>query len=115
LSRKLFTSVTALPGFSFQQAIETSALDGKTTQRDRVSARFAFSLAFGYNTEKFYCGLVSNAESKSYGSELDVNFQKVGLQFVYRFDTSNWKFMKGVDKLMHPRFLRFALGDRPQR
>lgn len=38
--------------------------------------RFAFSLAFGYNTEKFYCGLISNAESKSYGSELDVNFSK---------------------------------------
>ncbi len=115
LSRRFFTSVTALPGFSYQQAIETSALDGKTTQRNRISARFAFSLAFGYNTEKFYCGLISNAESKSYGSELDVNFQKVGLQFVYRFDTSSWKFMKGVDKLMHPRFLRFALGEKPRR
>jgi len=115
LSKELFTSVTVVPGVSFQRVVEDFGSDELIKTNNRISSQILFNFNFGYNTEKFYCGLTSNFECKNYGSEMAVNYEKGGIVFLYRIDTSNWKFMKGVDKLMHPRFLRFAVGDRSQR
>jgi hypothetical protein len=115
LPKNNFVALTLLPGLSFQHVIEQSSIDESVKKYNLLSPQAIINFSIGHNTEKYYWALSANYESKNTGSDVSLELEKVGITFVYRMDTANWKFMKGVDKVMHPRFLKFVMANPPKR
>ncbi|HCT30582.1 MAG TPA: hypothetical protein DIW31_07570 [Bacteroidales bacterium] len=116
--RKNFIAFTLYPGISLQGVTQYSSLDGSKKEFSTLAMRNIVRVSIGRNGDKFYWGLNSYVESstvKRNDSQIFLNSGHVELFLGYRLNTSNWRFMKGVDRLLHPRFLRFATGEPPQR
>ena len=118
LWRKYYISFTLLPGLSFQNVVQQSSIDNTVKEFNALSMRNITRFSLGKNGDKFYWGLSAYVEStflKHNSSQLALNSGHTEIFLGYRLDTSNWRFMKGVDRVMHPRFLRFITGKPPVR
>lgn len=116
--KKNFVAFTFLPGFAFQKTIQYSSVDGEEKIYKTISPRTILRLALGRNGDKYYSGISAYLESSSFeklNSKLLLTSGHIEIFFGYRINTGNWKFMKKVDQLIHPQFLRFAIGDPPKR
>jgi len=118
LWKKNFISFTLLPGLSLQNETQWSSTDGSKKEYNTIALRTITRLSLGRNGDKYYWGLSVYGETstvKHEKSELSLNSGHVEFFLGYRLDTSNWKFMKRVDRFMHPRFMRFLTGNPPDR
>ena len=118
IRKKWFVSFTFLPGLSQQKVVQTSSIDSTTTEYNSLSLRNISRFSIGYNAEHYYWGIQSYVESSlvQHGkSQLFLNSGYTNVFFGYRLDTTNWRFMKKVDRILHPRFMRFITGDPPIR
>jgi hypothetical protein len=118
IRKKNFISFTFLPGLSLQKVTQYSSLDGSVKEFNTLALRNIIRFSIGRNGDKYYWGLATYVESstvKQVDSQLFLNSGHAELFFGYRLDSSNWKFMKKVDRVMHPRFLRFVTGEPPER
>jgi len=118
IRKKNFISFTILPGLSIQNVTQMSSIDGTVSDYKTLSLRTISRFSIGRNGDKYYWGLATYVESsfiKQLESQLTLNSGHAELFFGYRLDTSSWRFMKKVDKVMHPRFLRFLTGNPPGR
>lgn len=116
--KKNFIAFTFLPGVSIQKVTQYSSIDESEKVYNTISPRTIFRFSIGRNGDKYYSGLATYLESssiKKLDSRLLLNSGHFEFFFGYRIDTDNWKFMKKVDRILHPRFLRFATGNPPQR
>lgn len=116
--KKYFISFTLLPGLSYQNITQQSSIDQTIKEYESLSVRTISRFSLGRNGDKYYWGLASYLESSlvnHHDTDLSLSSGHVELFFGYRFDTSNWKFMKKFDRVMHPRFLRFLTGNPPAR
>ncbi len=116
--KKNFISFTFLPGLSVQKVTQYSSIDGSVNKFNTLALRNILRFSIGRNGDKYYWGLATYIESstvKHQKSDLFLNSGHLELFLGYRLDSSNWKFMKKVDRIMHPRFLRFATGNPPKR
>ena len=116
--KKNFISFTLLPGLSVQKVTQYSSIDGSVNEFSTLALRNILRFSIGRNGDKYYWGLATYIESstvKHQDSELFLNSGHFEFFLGYRLDSSNWKFMKKVDRLFHPRFLRFATGNPPKR
>lgn len=116
--KKNFISFTLLPGLSSQHATQWSSVDESIVENKTLSLRVISRVSAGRNGDKYYWGLTAYTETstvKHHDSQLDINSGHVEFFFGYRLDSSNWKFMRTVDRIMHPRFIRFATGNPPTR
>jgi hypothetical protein len=113
--RNFFASCTLLEGVSVQKISQQSSIDESIKKYYAVSPQTIFDFSVGLNAEKYDWGFTTHFESANSGSKVTLEIERLGIFFIYRVDTSNWEFMKGVDKVMHPRFLRFALGSPPEK
>lgn len=116
--KKNFIAFTLYPGISLQSVTQYSSLDGSKKEFNSLAMRNIVRVSIGRNGDKFYWGLNSYVESstvKRNDSQIFLNSGHVEFFLGYRINTSNWRFMKGVDRFLHPRFLRFATGNPPQR
>lgn len=118
IRKKNFIAFTLLPGLSLQNVKQWSSVDGSEKEYNTLALRTISRFSIGRNGDKYYWGLSTYLETssvKNLDSQLDLNSGHFELFFGYRLDTTNWKFMKKVDRIMHPRFLRFATGNPPER
>lgn len=118
LWKKYFISFTLLPGISFQHVIQESTVNDSIKEYDVISMRNISRFSIGKNGDKFYWGVSTYVEStfvKESKTQLILNSGHTEIFLGYRLNTSNWRFMKGVDRVMHPRFLRFITGSPPLR
>ncbi len=116
--KKYFFSFSLYPGLSLQKVTQYSSLDGSVKEFNTLAMRSIVRVSIGKNGDKYYWGLSSYVESsnvKHNDSKLFLNSGHVELFLGYRLNTTNWRFMKGVDRFLHPRFLRFATGNPPER
>ncbi len=116
--KKNFIAFTFLPGVSIQKVTQYSSINETEKVYNTVSPRTIFRFSIGRNGDKYYSGLTTYLESssiKNLDSRLLLSSGHFEFFFGYRIDTDNWKFMKTVDRIMHPRFLRFASGKPPIR
>jgi len=116
--QKNFIAFTILPGISLQNVSQYSSLDGSMKEYSVLSPRTILRFSIGRNGDKYYSGFSMYIESssiKELNSQLLLNSGHAEFFFGYRLDSSSWKFMKKVDRIMHPRFLRFATGNPPER
>ncbi len=115
---KNFFAFTIYPGLALQNVTQKSSLDYSEKEFNTLAMRNIIRASVGRNGDKFYWGLTTFIESstvKHNKSELFLNSGHFEFFLGYRINTSNWRFMKGVDRFLHPRFLRFATGGPPQR
>lgn len=118
IRKKNFISFTILPGLSYQMISQCSSIDGSISESKELALRSIIKFSVGRNGDKFYWGFASHFESsivKHNGTELYINSGNGEVFFGYRFDTSSWRFMKRVDRIMHPKVLRKILGTPPDR
>lgn len=118
MRKKYFCSLTLLPGLSLQKVIQQSSITGEVTENNVLAGRNIVRFSLGKNGDKYYWGIAAYIESSivnNKDSKLQLTSGSTYLFLGYRLDTSNWKFMKGVDRVMHPRFLRFLTGSPPER
>lgn len=118
LWKKYFIGFTIFPGLSFQTASHQSSIDGKYTQINEIAVRNISRFSMGRNGDRYYWGFstyVESAYTNHSESQIFLNSGHFEFFLGYRLDTSSWKFMKKADRLLHPRFLRFMIGDPPQR
>lgn len=116
--KKNFFAFTIYPGISLQNVTQYSSIDGSKKEFNTLAMRNIVRVSIGRNGDKFYWGLASYVESstvKHNDSQLLLNSGHFEFFLGYRINTSNWRFMKRVDRFLHPRFLRFATGNPPQR
>ena len=116
--KKNFFSFTLLPGLSAQKVTQYSSIDGSVKEFSTLALRNILRFSIGRNGDNYYWGLATYIESstvKHNDSQLFLNSGHIEFFLGYRLNTSNWKFMKTVDRIMHPRFLRFATGNPPER
>ncbi len=116
--KKNFIAFTIYPGLSLQNVAQYSSIDGSKKEFNTLAMRNIVRASIGRNGDKFYWGLASYVESstvKHKKSQLFLNSGHVEFFLGYRLNTTNWRFMKGIDRFLHPRFLRFATGNPPQR
>lgn len=116
--RKNFVSFTFLPGVSNQRVTQYSSIDGSKKEFNEVSIHTISRFSIGRNGDSFYWGLASYLETstvKHNNSDIFLNSGHIEVFLGYRLNSSNWKFMKTVDRIIHPRFLRFATGNPPER
>lgn len=116
--KKNFFAFTFLPGIAFQKVTHFSSVDGTEKIYKTISPRTILRLAIGRNGDKYYSGLSAYFESssiKDLNSKLLLTSGHFEFFFGYHLDTENWKFMKKVDRFLHPRFLRFVTGKPPER
>lgn len=118
IRKTYFISISFLPGISYQRIFYQSSADLSKSSNKAVSFRQISHFSLGRNGEKCYWGLKGYLESSVLkNSSFELSFESGRAEFFvgYRFDTSNWKFMKKVDKFMHPKPLRFITGNPPVR
>ena len=118
IRRKNFISFTLLPGLSLENVKQYSSIDGSYKEFNTLALRNILRFSIGRNSDRYYWGLATYVESstvKQVNSQLFLNSGHAELFLGYRLDTSSWKFMKKVDRIMHPRFLRFMTGESPER
>lgn len=116
--KKNFIAFTLYPGISLQRVSQYSSIDGSKKEFGEIAMRNIIRVSVGRNGDKFYWGLNSYIESgtvKRNDSQILLNSGNVQFFLGYRINTTNWRFMKRVDRFLHPRFLRFATGEPPQR
>ncbi len=118
LWKKYFISFTFLPGISFQHVVQQSTVNDSIKEYDIISMRNISRFSIGKNGDRVYWGVSTYVEStfvKESKTQLILNSGHTEIFLGYRINTSNWRFMKGIDRVMHPRFLRFITGQPPQR
>lgn len=118
LWKKYFVSFTLLPGVSFQNVEQISSTNNSTKKFNTLSMRNITKFSLGKNGDRFYWGLSVFVESTFVNkdkTQLALNSGHTELFLGYRLNTSSWRFMKGVDRVMHPRFFRFITGEPPLR
>lgn len=118
IAKKNFISATLLPGLSFQRIVQQSAINETEIKNNAVSLRSIIRISAGRNGDKCYWGLNAFLQSsmvENNESEVSLNSGHVAFFIGYRINTDNWKFMKGVDKVLHPPGFRFLTGQPPQR
>mgnify|MGYP001209449840 CR=1 FL=1 len=118
IHKKNFVSFTLYPGISFQNVTQWSSIDGSVKKYNTLALRTIYRISIGRNGDKFYWGTniyVESTNIKQSKSQLTLNSGHVDFFLGYRIGTTNWKFMKTVDKILHPRFMRFLTGNPPDR
>lgn len=118
IRKKYFVSITFLPGISFQKIRQQSPTDESYHEKGAVSFRQSSHLSLGRNGDKYYWGIKSYLESSIIQNQKsELTFESGNFEFFvgYRLNTENWKFMKAVDRILHPRRLRFITGSAPDR
>ncbi|MHC1704402.1 MAG: DUF4421 family protein [Tenuifilaceae bacterium] len=118
IRKKNFISLTILPGLSLQNVAQQSSIDLTVKEYKTLSLRTISRFSIGRNGDKYYWGLSTYVESsfiKDSDSQLGLNSGSVEFFFGYRLNTDSWKFMKRVDRVVHPRFLRWITGQPPVR
>ncbi len=116
--KKNFISFTLLPGLSLQSVTQYPSFNDSIRKYNTLSLRTIFRTSIGRNGDRFYWGLNVYIETSSFkheDSQLKLSSGHAEFFLGYRLDTSKWKFMKRVDRVIHPRFLRFATGNPPDR
>jgi hypothetical protein len=116
--KKYFTSISFLPGISYQEVSRQSSVDGSIDENKGVSFRSLLHFSVGHNSEKFYWGTEVFMETSDFTydvAEIMINSGSVNLFFGYRLPTDNWQSMKRIDRVLHPHFLRFITGNPPER
>lgn len=118
LWRKFFISLSLLPGVSYQRVVRQSALNGSVTRSTGLSLRNITRFSLGRNGDRFYWGVTAYFESSivdNEKSQLLLSSGSTAVFFGYRLGTDSWRFMRRVDRWLHPRFLRFLTGEPPVR
>ncbi|MGE0078941.1 MAG: DUF4421 family protein [Bacteroidales bacterium] len=118
IRKKNFVSFTIYPGLAFQKVYQQSSIDGSVTVNNDLALRSIYRLSAGRNGDKYYWGVDAYIESvfiNHKSTDLFLNSGHVAIFIGYRLDTSNWRFMKKADRILHPRFLRFMVGNPPNR
>lgn len=116
--KKFFFAFTLYPGISLQKVTQYSSIDGSKKEFSTLALRHIVRASIGRNGNSYYWGLTTYTESsnvKHNDSQLYLNSGHFEFFIGYRLNTSHWKFMKRVDRFMHPKFLRFATGNPPDR
>lgn len=116
--KKNFVSFTLMPGVSVQSISQKSAIDNSINKRNAISQKTVMRFSMGRNGNNNYYGIVANGETsvvKNSSTELSFISNYVEVFYGHRFSTVNWKFMKKVDKILHPKRLSFITGNPPAR
>lgn len=116
--RKYFVAFTFIPGLSLQNIVQQSSLDSELKKFNALSMRSVLRFSLGKNGDRCYWGVSTYLESvflQHHKSELSLKSGHAEIFLGYRFDTSHWRFMKRVDRVMHPSFMRFITGEPPRR
>jgi hypothetical protein len=118
IRKKFFLCCTLLPGLSLQQVTPQSSIDKSTQKRTDLALRMVSHISLGYNGNRYFWGIKTYGESSSvtnHATELTFLSGHVAFFLGYRINTTNWKFMKKIDNILHPRPLRFITGNPPNR
>ncbi|MBN2744002.1 MAG: DUF4421 family protein [Marinilabiliaceae bacterium] len=116
--RKWFVTATFQPGLSYQQTLRQAVANGESSRDSGISLRSVIRLALGFNGDRIYGGIGTYQETaivRAQQSRLSLNSGHLNVFLGYRINTDNWGFMKHVDRVLHPKSLRFLTGNPPQR
>jgi len=107
-----------MPGISVQSIAQKSAIDHGIAKRNALSQRTVLRFSMGRNGNNNYYGIIANGETsvvKNSNTELSFVSNYAEIFYGHRFSTTNWKFMKKVDKILHPKPFSFITGNPPVR